>query len=320
MEQVKTQIKGPIGIITLTNPPHNFMTAQMVRELDEVTRKWSKDSAIRSIIITGGIDGIFITHYSIMELYDAFKIFRITPKFLKRFSVGFSLFLGSFLRLIYRIAPLGIIMEKLFLLTPLYGLVQLECIHRVFKRLQSMDKVVIAAINGETMGGGCELVLSCDFRFMADGDYRIGLIEAICGIIPGAGGTQRLPRLIGTAKSLEMIFDGTVLKPEEAKELGLIHRVVERDRLIEEAMTLAERMAKRPRWSIRGVKRSVYFGASSGLCWGLESEKANFMATGFTQDSSMAFEEYLERFNEGKRPRDIFEDFRKNDNIVFRDK
>jgi len=318
MDQVKAEVRGSIGIITLINPPLNFMTSKMVCELDRVTREWASDPAIRSIIITGGVEGIFITHYSIEEIFEGFKIFRNTPGIFQNGSIVFSLTLARLIRLLNRIPLLGEAVEKILMLTPLYGLVQLERTHRVFNRFQSMDKVVIAAINGETMGGGCELALSCDFRLMADGDYRIGLIEALGGIIPGAGGTQRLPRLLGNARALEMMLDGKVLTPEEAERTGLVNRVVEKEHLMEEATMLAEHMAARPRWSVRGVKRAVYTGSTCSFSKGLEKEKANFMATGFTKDASAAFEYYLEQSEQGKSAREIFDDLRKGDQIKFK--
>ena len=320
MDQVKAEVRGSIGIIILINPPHNFMTSKMVRELDRVTREWSSNPSIRSIIITGGVEGIFITHYSIEEIFNGFKVFRNTPSIFRNVSIIFSLVLARFLRLLHCIPPLGKALEQILMLTPLYGLVQLECTHRVFNRFQLMDKVVIAAINGETMGGGCELALSCDFRLMADGDFRIGLIEALGGIIPGAGGTQRLPRLLGNVRALEMMLDGKVLTPSEAEQIGLVNRVVDKDRLMEEATALAERMAARPRWSVRGVKRAVYTGSTYGFSKGLEKEKANFMATGFTEDASAAFEYYLEQSGRGKSAREIFDSLRKGDQIQFQGK
>ncbi|MFO7558233.1 MAG: enoyl-CoA hydratase/isomerase family protein [Desulfobacterales bacterium] len=320
MDQIRAEVRGSIGIIILINPPHNYMTSTMVRELDRITLEWASNPAIRSIIITGGVEGIFITHYSIEEIFNGFKLFRNTPDIFRKSSIIFSLVLARLIRLLHHIPILGKAMDQILMLTPIYGLVQLECTHRVFNRLQSMDKVVIAAINGETMGGGCELALSCDFRLMADGDFRIGLIEALGGIIPGAGGTQRLPRLLGNARALEMMLDGKVLTPVEAERIGLVNQVVEKDQLMEEATALAKRLAARPRWSVRGVKRAVYSGSTGSFYKGLETEKAGFMATGFTEDASAAFEYYLEQSARGKSARQIFDSLRERNPVKFQGK
>src|SRR5438132_14335123 len=93
-------------------------------------------------------------------------------------------------------------------------------------KFESTPKVVVAAINGHCLGGGFEIALCCDFRIAADGDYRIGLPEVTLGLLPGTGGTQRLPRLIGRQKALELLLRGTTLAPRDAKAAGLVDEVV----------------------------------------------------------------------------------------------
>ena len=128
------------------------------------------------------------------------------------------------------------------------------------------------------MGGGCELALACDLRLMAKGDYLIGLPESTLGIIPGAGGTQRLARALGAAGALEMMLEGRVLKPAEAEKIGLVHRAVARTRLLPEAKETAQRLARRSPVAIGALKRAVYEGASRSLPEGLRMERAGFMA------------------------------------------
>lgn len=317
MGQLRVRKVNHIGIIEFYNPPYNFMTSEIVRELDTLTRDWEKDPGIRAIIITGGVDDVFITHYDVVDILKMFRPLQITPVFLRGISNWSSRMLGKMIRGLDRIQPIGRIVEAILLKTPLLGVVELECIHRTFNRIQCMGKVVIAAINGEALGGATELSLSCDYRLMARGDYRMGLPEVTAAIIPGAGGTQRLTRLVGLGRALEMMLEGRQLTPEEALEMGLVHQVVEKEDLIDEAMKLANKMAKRPPVSIRAIKEASRIGGSEGFMRGLEIEKKGFYATGYIRDAVNAFEFMLKEFQNGKTDREILLDLKKGDTIHF---
>lgn len=119
---------------------------------------------------------------------------------------------------------------------------------------------MIAAINGQTLGGGCEFALACDFRFMARGPKKIGLIEVQLGIIPGAGGTQRMARLLGRGRALELILEGKMLSADEPERIGLVHRAVDPDRLLPESLAYAERLARWSPVSVRNIKRTIHEG------------------------------------------------------------
>ena len=164
--------------------------------------------------------------------------------------------------------------------TPASGLLALREIHDLFLRMNRLDKVLIAAIGGTAMGGGCELALACDVRVMAIGCGQIGLPEVLLGIQPGAGGTQRMAHAIGPARALEMILEGAGLEAEEAAEAGLVNHAVPADRLIDEARAIAARMARRSPQSIAGAKHSIYFGATAPLPAGLAEERRWFLAGG----------------------------------------
>ena len=176
--------------------------------------------------------------------------------------------------------------------TPVAGLSALLKIHDVFLRMNRLDKVFVAAINGLTMGGGCELALACDVRIMAKGDHVIGLPEITLGIIPGGGGTQRLARTLGPARALEMMLEGRVLSPGEALAAGLVHRVAEPERLLEVATATAERMARRSPAAVAALKRAVYEGSSRPLEDGLHIERAGFLAASSTRAAKRGMEAY----------------------------
>lgn len=139
--------------------------------------------------------------------------------------------------------------------------------------LSGMQKVVIAAINGHALGGGCELAMACDFRFMMAGKALIGLPEVGLGLIPGAGGTQRLPRLVGVAKALEMMLQGKVIGPEEALAIGLINRVIEPENFMAEVMAFANKLAAGAGKAMGAIKAAVYEGIELPMVEALAVER-----------------------------------------------
>jgi len=126
--------------------------------------------------------------------------------------------------------------------------------------LTRMQKVVIAAINGHALGGGCELAMACDYRFMAAGKALIGLPEATLGIVPGAGGTQRLPRLVGLSKAMDILLRGKAMGPEEALEIGLVDRLIEPGNFMEEVMKFADLLASGAGKAMGYIKAAVREG------------------------------------------------------------
>ena len=161
-------------------------------------------------------------------------------------------------------------------------------------RIMLMPKVVIAAINGDCMGGGYELALACDFRLAADGPYQIGLPEAVLGILPGGGGTQRLPRLIGRGKALEVMLFGNVYHPREAERMGMVNRVLAPETLMSFAMGWARTLAKRPPRSIAAIKRAVCLGADRDLEAGLYIERTEMRDVMCTEDARTIMNAYNE--------------------------
>lgn len=158
----------------------------------------------------------------------------------------------------------------------------------------SLDKPVIAAINGYCLGGGCELSLACDLRIASD-DAQIGLPEAKRGLMPGSGGTQRLPRLVGRSKALEMIFTGEPVSAQEAERVGLVNKVVPKDKLLEEAEALAKRIAANGPAALRFVKEAVNQGLQLSLEEGLRLETDLALLLGTTEDAEEGRKAFLEK-------------------------
>jgi enoyl-CoA hydratase len=312
MQQVKSRIDGGVGIIELSNPPHEFMTSKMVAELDELTLAWELDAEVKAIIITGTKPGTFITHFSVSELGDASQAMPALdlPRALQLALEGVVRGVEVSQRFLEHLPALRRSFEKSTPILPLRTLFRLSQIHRVFSRLERMNKVVIAAINGTTMGGGCELTLACDYRLMARGDHVIGLVEVLGGIVPGAGGTQRLAAAVGKTRAVELVLDGAVLSPDEAERIGLVTRAVDADQLMPEALKLARRMALRPPQAVGHAKRCIRVGASLPIDDGLAFERLALALLGTSRDARRLAEAYLERFGSGQTPRQIFDALR----------
>jgi enoyl-CoA hydratase len=163
--------------------------------------------------------------------------------------------------------------------------------HELLLSLRNLQKPVIVAMNGDTMGGGFELSLSCDIRIAQAGDHRIGLPEVTLGILPGGSGTQRLSRLLGAGKAIDFILRGRICKPEEALELGLVHEVA--PDALARAKALASQLAELSPVAIAQIKRAVYQGSEMHLEAGLTVEGEAFMATMFSPEGLAEMRAYV---------------------------
>lgn len=152
-----------------------------------------------------------------------------------------------------------------------------------FTAVADIPKPVIAAINGPALGGGCELALTADIRVCST-ESVLGLPEILLGVIPGAGGTQRLPRIIGVAKTKDLIFTGRSVSAEEAERIGLVDRVVAAVNVLAEAMTIGRRLAAGPALALRAAKAAIDRGANTDLAAGLEIERSLFSGLFATED------------------------------------
>ena len=257
-EYLRTRRDGATLVVTMTNAPRNFLNAAMVRELTSLAAGVEQDEDVRALVLTGGIDGIFITHYDVGELSGASDALREREP-----------------------APPDPAEPP-----------RLHFMHQLLLKLQALPQPVIAAINGVAMGGGCELALACDFRLMAEG-YSAGLPEVRVGILPGAGGTQRMARLLGTAKALELMLLGDVVEAREAARIGLVHRAVAPARLLDEALALASELARRPALSVALIKQCVLQGSELPLLDALRFEQDAFWRTMRSDDAARLMREYL---------------------------
>ncbi|MEH7115703.1 short-chain-enoyl-CoA hydratase [Neobacillus niacini] len=164
----------------------------------------------------------------------------------------------------------------------------------LFRRMELLEKPVIAAINGFALGGGCELALSCDIRISSE-KAKFGQPEVGLGITPGFGGTQRLPRLIGTAMAKELIFTGNMINAEEAKSIGLVNRVVAPESLMEETLKLANKIASVSSTAVAYAKVAINRGVETDIDTGIEVEKDVFTLCFAEEDQEEGMSAFLEK-------------------------
>jgi enoyl-CoA hydratase len=253
---------GGIATLAHANPPRHTLTAQGVRELHAALDAFEGDPSLRVLVLTGAGEGVFVAHYEVGELADAAEA-----------SGGAR--------------------------APSAAPRRLHPFHELCLRLERLPAPTLAALNGNAAGGGCELALACDFRLMADGNFHFGLPETSVGIIPGAGGTQRLARLLGTARALDLILHARLLAPREALELGLVHRVFPAERFREESRAFAADLAGRAPIALAAAKRAIRSGAELPLAEGLALEQEEFERTLRSKDAAGAMRSWLrgERFD-----------------------
>ena len=179
-------------------------------------------------------------------------------------------------------------------LTPETAIATSEKGQRMIDKIEASSKPFIAAIHGFCVGGGLEIVLACDFR-IADESAQLGSPEINLGIIPGWGGTQRLSRIIGLSKAKEFVFLGDRVPADEALGLGLVHKVVPVDKLMEEAEVLAQRLAAGPPVALKVAKRAMNFGTQLPLEEGLRIEAQSFGTLASTEDIVEGISAFFEK-------------------------
>ena len=247
------------GVVTLVhaNPPRHTLTAAGVRELHQRLDALEADTALRVLVLTGGGAGVFIAHYEVGELAAAAEGGGRGP------------------------APAAAAPPRL------------HPFHELCLRLERLPAITVAALNGNAAGGGLELALACDFRLLADGAFRVGLPETSVGIIPGAGGTQRMARLLGTARALDLILHATLLAPREAEAIGLVHRVLAAASFAAEVRAFAADLAGRAPIALAAAKRAIRAGAERPLADGLALEQEQFERTMRSKDAAGAMRAFL---------------------------
>ncbi|CAA7601121.1 Crotonase superfamily [Acididesulfobacillus acetoxydans] len=179
-------------------------------------------------------------------------------------------------------------------LTPVEAYAFCHLTREAYEQIEKLGKPVIAAVNGLALGAGAELALACDFRLAAE-TAKLGQPEINLGIIPGAGGTQRLARLVGLAKAKELVFLGEIIEAEAAKKIGLVHQVVPAAELMAQAQKLARKLAAKPAVALRMAKEALNTGINLDLHSALILEIQNFVTAFASEDRREGLAAFLEK-------------------------
>ena len=248
--------EGQIVTCYLSNPPTHTLTAEGVIEIHKFLDIMEAKKDLRVLAFTGDGDEVFIKHYEVGELAET------AEKNLNKTQVNSD--------------------PK-----------ELHGFHRMLLRLRDLDAIVIAGINGNTAGGGCEFSLGCDLRIMSDGDYKIGLPETSVGILPGGGGTQRLARLIGASRALDLILHARLLTPHEAESFGIINKIISHKNFHEGLNHYCQDIANRAPIALSQVKKIIHKGLDMTLEEGLLLEQKAFDITMNSEDAAQAMRALL---------------------------
>jgi enoyl-CoA hydratase len=250
---IQIERKGPVLVARFYNPPLHVMNSTMVAELSDLLTRVEADQQTRVLVLTGAAPGVFIAHYDVSE-----------------------------------IGTLGAASANAGEITADGKAPELHAMHKALLQIEALSKPVIAAINGRTHGGGLETALACDFRFISRGG-QVGFPEATIGIIPGGGGTQRLPRLIGPGKAKELIMLGKSVDAETAERLGIVTRVVEPDKLMDETLAFANQLVAIPAVSLKALKRVFRESLNLPLQQGLIIEQDAFFKAVRSEETRKLF-------------------------------
>jgi enoyl-CoA hydratase len=166
--------------------------------------------------------------------------------------------------------------------------------HAIFAGLQALPIAVIAAVNGFALGGGTEIAIACDFIYASE-NAKFGQPEINLGLIPGFGGTQRLPRLIGANRAKELVFTGKMISAVEAERIGLANKVVPQDQLMAEVMQTAKEIASKGKVSLRAAKQAINHGLNSDLATGIHIEVEGFAMCYGSSDAKEGTAAFLEK-------------------------
>ncbi|HET7421061.1 MAG TPA: enoyl-CoA hydratase/isomerase family protein [Candidatus Dormibacteraeota bacterium] len=257
-ELVDVTREGAVARVVMHRNKINAIAEDLMSELGAAFEQLGADSSVRTVVLASGYE--------------------------KYFSVGadLSAMAGS----VDRSSPDAVEQVK----------AAMKRINKHYDAIEHCPKPVIAAINGHAQGGGCELALCCDFRIMVeDGRSRIGQTESSLGIIPGAGGTQRLPRLIGLARAKRFVIESTRLSAGEAEAVGLVDRAVSPEEFPAAVDELAGKLAKGPTFAYAMIKDAMHRGLDRPLHEALEIEMENFARASLSTDAAIGIMSFLSK-------------------------
>lgn len=280
----RIDVEGEAGVLVahLNGGPHALFDPQMAEQLKALVRRADRDPDIHAVVFTGTHPDRFLSHSDVRWLQEGGTGFPPINTRLAKLAARSA-------RLINRLPGV----RTLAAMTRLKTLLQLDSFHTTFLKMNASGTIFVAAINGSALAVGAELAFACDLRIMADGDHAIGLTEVLLGLTPGGGGSQRLPRLIGTRQALLAVLEGRPFTPAEALALGAVDEVVAPEELLARSIERAEFLGRRSKKALGAIKRSIYFGSSLSLEDGLQFEHAEFLVRDQSKQAQGRMLEYI---------------------------
>ena len=308
---LKTRREKSTLWVEIKNPPVNFLTVAMLEELFDLVKQVSRDDSVRVFILTGGIEDVYIMHFSIPELltlskdnkklllnlFVKSKITGAILKYVTTYTNWLVDYFGWYETLMLKFATvLNGYSSSLYL----WFIMQ-----RVYFAIERLNKITIAAVNGNCNGGGTELSACFDFRLMVgDQGFTLGQPEVLINIVPGGGSSQRLPRLIGRAKALELMLRGNQWDAQEAQRVGLITDYFNKSEFKKRVQEFADLMSKRPMTAVDAIKKCVHEGMETTLRHGLSIESEQSILCLDTEDTMNAMQAYIRYLDEHVNPID----------------
>ena len=260
-KHLEIEDQGQIIICYLSNPPTHTLTAQGLLEIHDFLDSLVSNKELRILAFTGAGEDVFIRHYEVGELADT--------------------------------AEKNIGRQEETKKPDNNPIKELHGFHKMLLKIRDLDAIVVAGINGNTAGGGCEFSLGCDLRVMSSGDYFIGLPETSVGILPGGGGTQRLARLIGSSRALDLILHGQLISNVKALEFGIINEILPKESFLKSLKEYCRILANRAPIALREVKRAIHRGMDLPLEEALLLEQEAFNKTMNSKDAAKAMRTML---------------------------
>ena len=260
-KHLEIEDQGQIIICYLSNPPTHTLTAQGLLEIHDFLDSLVSNKELRILAFTGAGEDVFIRHYEVGELADT--------------------------------AEKNIGRQEETKKPDNNPIKELHGFHKMLLKIRDLDAIVVAGINGNTAGGGCEFSLGCDLRVMSSGDYFIGLPETSVGILPGGGGTQRLARLIGSSRALDLILHGQLISNVKALEFGIINEILPKESFLKSLKEYCRILANRAPIALREVKREIHRGMDLPLEEALLLEQEAFNKTMNSKDAAKAMRTML---------------------------
>jgi enoyl-CoA hydratase/carnithine racemase len=248
---VTYQADGPVGTITLDNPPANSYDLQVMTEFSQAVDE-AIGSDTRAVIVRSASEKFFSAGADVKKFLDG---------------------------------DVEANMEMI------------RTSQAAFKRMAAAPQLFIAHINGHALGGGLEITLACDLRYASEGSYKLGTPEVTLGLLPGNGGTQRLTRLVGPSRAIELLITGRTFSPQDALQMGLVHALYPAEEAAAKVREQAERLAVGPALAVAAIKRCVHEGGQLPLDDGLTLEAELVEVLFRSQDATEGLTAFVEKRN-----------------------